>query len=250
MFQNVHRLFGVSNITKMLDNLKNDDQKEDAMKSIIYEAEMRHRFPVHGCTLVINHLRLQLQCAVEELRHVYAQIAACKQQMINKQVNRPEFWPSAQMEVGSSSSQMQSVGNVVAHEEQLNKQVDHLSTLNFWTSAQMDVGSSFQIQSVGNECLNQVFLNDNIGDVYGQLPDDIARQLMGLDSCSDTMMTTIQSQMDAFAIQQHNNVFSDNFEGIDDRQSYIKAAFESRVEMSRKEADSTVASREKKPNME
>lgn len=104
MFRNVHRLFGVSNVTKTLEKLKTKDQKEDAMKSIIYEAEMRERFPVHGCCAIIAHLRHQLQFASEELRCVYTQLEACREQM-NKHVEQPlDSWPLAQMEFGSSSN--------------------------------------------------------------------------------------------------------------------------------------------------
>ncbi|GFP90348.1 LOB domain-containing protein 27 [Phtheirospermum japonicum] len=124
MFQNVHRLFGVSNITKILESLNTEDQKEDAMKSIIYEAEMRHRFPVHGCSVIICQLRLQLHRAVDELRCVYAQIAACKEQLNN------------------------------------NHHHHHHHQLGFGPSTQMDVGTSFQIQSIENEAYPG-FLNEN-----------------------------------------------------------------------------------------
>ncbi|KAG8366844.1 hypothetical protein BUALT_Bualt16G0010100 [Buddleja alternifolia] len=81
MFQNVHRLFGVSSITKTLKSLKNKDQRDDAMKSIIYEAEMRERFPVYGCSVIICQLRLQLQYAIEEFKYVHSQLAVHREQL-------------------------------------------------------------------------------------------------------------------------------------------------------------------------
>ncbi|KAG8367850.1 hypothetical protein BUALT_Bualt16G0115500 [Buddleja alternifolia] len=81
MFQNVHRLFGVSSITKTLKSLKNKDQRDDAMKSIIYEAEMRKRFRVYGCSVIICQLRLQLQYAIEELKYVHSQLVVHKEQL-------------------------------------------------------------------------------------------------------------------------------------------------------------------------
>lgn len=80
MFQNAHRLFGVCNIMKILKQLDDDDQKADAMKSIIFEADMWERFPVYGCVEYICHLRQQLQLALEELHYVYAQLALYREQ--------------------------------------------------------------------------------------------------------------------------------------------------------------------------
>ncbi|KAI3462964.1 hypothetical protein Pfo_019627 [Paulownia fortunei] len=199
MFQNVHRLFGVSNVTKALDKLKTKDQKDDAMKSIIYEAEMRERFPVYGCSVIICQLRVQLQYALEELRYVYTHLSACREQQLSKQVDHSsECWPSTQLEAGSSLSS--------------------------------DVPLPFQSQSVDREmpdAVNQFFLDENSG-FYAQSPDDMARPLLGLDSCCDTMsnnnLTAIQAQMDAISIQG---------EPIDDQQSYIvtKEALESRYKL-------------------
>ncbi|GER27727.1 LOB domain-containing protein [Striga asiatica] len=81
MFQNVHRLFGVSNVTKILESLDNPIHKDDAMKSIIFEAEMRHNFPVQGCCVILSQLRFQIQCALEELHHLNSKIADCKEQL-------------------------------------------------------------------------------------------------------------------------------------------------------------------------
>ncbi|KAG8362604.1 hypothetical protein BUALT_BualtUnG0059500 [Buddleja alternifolia] len=81
MFQNVHRLFGVSSITKTLKSLKNKDQRDDAMKSIIYEAEMRERFPVYGCSVIICQLRLQLQYVIDEFKYVHSQLAVHREQL-------------------------------------------------------------------------------------------------------------------------------------------------------------------------
>lgn len=69
-FQSVHRLFGVSKVTKTLKDLETKDKRDDAMRSIIYEAEMRQRFPVNGCCAVLLQLNHQLQLAYDELRHV------------------------------------------------------------------------------------------------------------------------------------------------------------------------------------
>ncbi|CAH9125257.1 unnamed protein product [Cuscuta epithymum] len=82
-FQNAHRLFGISNMTKLLKQLENDeDLKADAMKSIIFEADMRDRFPVYGCVEYIYYLDQQIKQAADELRCVYAQLAFYREQSL------------------------------------------------------------------------------------------------------------------------------------------------------------------------
>ncbi|KAL8038643.1 hypothetical protein ABFX02_11G121400 [Erythranthe guttata] len=78
IFQCVHRLFGVSNVTKILQSLQTEVERDDAMQSIIFESKMREQFPVEGCTRVIRDLQLQLYYALQELNRVHAQLAACR----------------------------------------------------------------------------------------------------------------------------------------------------------------------------
>uniref|UniRef100_A0A0D9WGK1 LOB domain-containing protein n=1 Tax=Leersia perrieri TaxID=77586 RepID=A0A0D9WGK1_9ORYZ len=47
-FVHVHRVFGASNVTKLLNEL-HPYQREDAVNSLAYEADMRLRDPVYGC---------------------------------------------------------------------------------------------------------------------------------------------------------------------------------------------------------
>ncbi|KAH1210510.1 Protein ASYMMETRIC LEAVES 2 [Glycine max] len=72
-FANVHRIFGASNVTKLLNDL-HPHQREDAVNSLAYEAEMRLRDPVYGCVGVISllqhqlrQLQMDLYCAKSEL---------------------------------------------------------------------------------------------------------------------------------------------------------------------------------------
>ncbi|CAM8914620.1 unnamed protein product [Rhodiola kirilowii] len=72
-FANVHKVFGAANVTKLLNEL-HPSQRDDAVNSLAYEAEMRLRDPVYGCVGVISllkHQLLQLQmdlsCAKSEL---------------------------------------------------------------------------------------------------------------------------------------------------------------------------------------
>ncbi|KAG6486804.1 protein ASYMMETRIC LEAVES 2-like [Zingiber officinale] len=59
-FVHVHRVFGASNVTKLLNEL-DPYQREDAVNSLAYEADMRLRDPVYGCVKVITTLQHQLR---------------------------------------------------------------------------------------------------------------------------------------------------------------------------------------------
>ncbi|EPS63326.1 hypothetical protein M569_11459 [Genlisea aurea] len=59
-FANVHKVFGASNVTKLLNELQ-PHQREDAVNSLAYEADMRLRDPVYGCVGVISLLQHQLR---------------------------------------------------------------------------------------------------------------------------------------------------------------------------------------------
>ncbi|XP_057812862.2 LOB domain-containing protein 27 isoform X2 [Cryptomeria japonica] len=78
-FLNVHKLFGVSNILRILRQV-NDTQKSDAMKSIIYQANAREKDPVHGCFGIIVLLHAQVERLKEELEIVRSQLMVCEQQ--------------------------------------------------------------------------------------------------------------------------------------------------------------------------
>ncbi|KAF3794866.1 LOB domain-containing protein 22 [Nymphaea thermarum] len=58
-FLNVHKLFGVSNVLIIIKDLE-PQQRDDAMRTIIFQAEMRARDPVRGCLGVIEDLKRQI----------------------------------------------------------------------------------------------------------------------------------------------------------------------------------------------
>ena len=58
-FANVHKIFGASNVTKLLNELP-PHQREDAVNSLAYEAEARVRDPVYGCVGAISFLQRQV----------------------------------------------------------------------------------------------------------------------------------------------------------------------------------------------
>ncbi|XP_052180498.1 protein LATERAL ORGAN BOUNDARIES [Diospyros lotus] len=65
-FANVHKIFGASNVTKLLNELL-PHQREDAVYSLAYEAEARVKDPVYGCVGAISHLQRQVEQLQKEL---------------------------------------------------------------------------------------------------------------------------------------------------------------------------------------
>ncbi|MCO5598011.1 hypothetical protein L7F22_052100 [Adiantum nelumboides] len=72
-FLNVHRLFGVSNVLRILRQVS-PSLKADAIKSIVYEADAWERDPVHGCLGLISLLRNQVEDLQLELARARSQI--------------------------------------------------------------------------------------------------------------------------------------------------------------------------------
>lgn len=68
-FQNVLKLFGLHNVLHILERIP-QDYKEDAMKSICYEANMRANNPVGGCLALILELQRQIIQTTSELEAV------------------------------------------------------------------------------------------------------------------------------------------------------------------------------------
>ncbi|KAL1533017.1 putative elongator complex protein 1 [Salvia divinorum] len=65
-FANVHKIFGASNVGKLLTELL-PHQRDDAVNSLAYEAEARVRDPVYGCIGAISFLQSQVDRLQKEL---------------------------------------------------------------------------------------------------------------------------------------------------------------------------------------
>ncbi|XP_071706172.1 LOB domain-containing protein 1-like [Rutidosis leptorrhynchoides] len=76
-FTIAHRVFGASNIIKLLQELP-ESQRADAVSSMVYEANARLRDPVYGCAGAI----CQLQKQVSELQ---AELAKAQAESLNLQ---------------------------------------------------------------------------------------------------------------------------------------------------------------------
>lgn len=73
-FAYVHKVFGASNVTKLLNEL-NVSQREDAVNSLAYEAETRLRDPVYGCVGLISILQHKLDLLQKELASAKKELA-------------------------------------------------------------------------------------------------------------------------------------------------------------------------------
>ncbi|XP_060210496.1 LOB domain-containing protein 22-like [Lycium barbarum] len=85
-FLNAHKLFGVSNILKVLKNIA-PFQKDNAMKALIFEANIRAGDPVGGCYRVILNLHRQINLYHAELQFVYREIFRAQAAAIQEQRN-------------------------------------------------------------------------------------------------------------------------------------------------------------------
>ncbi|CAI0399520.1 unnamed protein product [Linum tenue] len=76
-FAAVHKVFGASNVSKMLLEVP-ESQRADAANSLVYEANLRLRDPVYGCMGAISALQQQIQSLQLELNAVRAEILKYK----------------------------------------------------------------------------------------------------------------------------------------------------------------------------
>ncbi|CAK9162858.1 unnamed protein product [Ilex paraguariensis] len=200
MFQNAHRLYGVCNIMKILRQSNDDEQKEEAMKSIIYESNMREKFPVHGCCGIIRQLHYQLRQAIEELQYVHAQLAICREKCFTQVPSSPHFSPSSELQLGLNPTGTDAV-------------------------------PVFQHYSAGNEmpfAMNDFLTNENDG-VYNNLADNQAQWVANSHAFRFKPESGISRDYDGMPAVETI---------ADDRQSYIESeeACESSSESSLKDA--------------
>ncbi|XP_059643368.1 LOB domain-containing protein 27-like [Cornus florida] len=234
MFQNAHRLFGVSNILKILKHI-DPSQKLEAMRSIICQANIRDRFPVHGCWGIICQLHYQIRQTEEELQAVHTQLVLYRQhqQDMSSTMNNDS---TSQLQLG-----MAPPSNVLPLFHQDAPQPYNVG------SALPVAASQFSYSNANNVAYNSGFIDtkdNNAGNnaFWIQHP-------YGNGNNSNNNQLTMQSQMAAsqsLTVQQEAAQDYDEmhpfFDTIDDRQSYIdsKEAYESSSESSLKDTTQSI----------
>ncbi|CAM0958032.1 unnamed protein product [Alopecurus aequalis] len=76
-FATAHRVFGASNIIKLLQELP-EEQRADAVSSMVYEAAARARDPVYGSAGTICQLQRQVDGLKAQLARAQAELAAAR----------------------------------------------------------------------------------------------------------------------------------------------------------------------------
>ncbi|XP_049411083.1 LOB domain-containing protein 25-like isoform X1 [Solanum stenotomum] len=85
----VHRIFGASNITKMLQQEIPMDNREDAVISMVYEATARLRDPVYGSVGIISALQKHIFHLQSELNEASAEAMSLRTQLSNASTSLP-----------------------------------------------------------------------------------------------------------------------------------------------------------------
>ncbi|XP_010267668.2 PREDICTED: LOB domain-containing protein 1-like [Nelumbo nucifera] len=78
-FVGVHKVFGSSNVIKMLQTVK-ETEREDTVKSMVYEASARLRDPVYGSAGAIFHLQKLVKELESELDLIRARVLESQEQ--------------------------------------------------------------------------------------------------------------------------------------------------------------------------
>uniref|UniRef100_A0A0E0GRA7 LOB domain-containing protein n=1 Tax=Oryza nivara TaxID=4536 RepID=A0A0E0GRA7_ORYNI len=84
-FANVHKVFGASNVSKLLQEIP-VQHRGDAVSSLVYEANARVRDPIYGCVGAISSLQQQVEALQAQL--ALAQAEMVRLRMSNDYIGR------------------------------------------------------------------------------------------------------------------------------------------------------------------
>ncbi|CAO2140570.1 unnamed protein product [Urochloa humidicola] len=101
-FAIVHKVFGASNVSKMLQELP-AQQRADAVSSLVYEANARMRDPVYGCVGAISYLQQQVS-------QLQMQLALAKAEILCVQMQREGHATASASPLPASQHQHQTNG--------------------------------------------------------------------------------------------------------------------------------------------
>ncbi|XP_062002593.1 LOB domain-containing protein 36 [Rosa rugosa] len=102
-FANVHKVFGASNVAKILNELS-ATQREDAVNSLAYEAEARLRDPVYGCVGLISILQQRLKQVQLDLYNARKELATYMGPQAMLSILQPTSYMPQQIQGGNASS--------------------------------------------------------------------------------------------------------------------------------------------------
>ncbi|KAK4409743.1 LOB domain-containing protein 36 [Sesamum angolense] len=107
-FTNVHKVYGASNVAKLLKELGTDSQREAAANTLAYDAECRLRDPVHGCVGYVAILQQQLRQVHHDLECAKKELSTyiVPSEMIPLQQPQQNFVPSVYQMMPSQNQQM------------------------------------------------------------------------------------------------------------------------------------------------
>ncbi|OIW17697.1 hypothetical protein TanjilG_29047 [Lupinus angustifolius] len=233
VFLNVHKLFGVSNIVKILKIL-NPSQKKIAMDSIIIQANYRDKYPVHGCWEEICRLQYQICAAEEELQVIYQQLEMCRQQQVQ---SLPDYMNVAsQLELGMAAPNTNNALTLFNHSPQPQTYNDTMAAAALPASQQHSYSNSNSVDY--NNCLYLESKDDTINPATNMW----LQHHPYADNSSNSIAMQSQFVTSQQLAIQHETVedyeeMHPLFDAIDDRQSciYSKEAYASSSEESLKD---------------
>ncbi|KAG6411161.1 hypothetical protein SASPL_129236 [Salvia splendens] len=125
------------------------------MRSIIYESDMRERFPVAGCCGVLAHLQQQLIAATKELEYVNAALQVCRnpcrEQMVEQGQMAELVREQQQLQMAEQEQQQQQhIVEYGGEQFVLNDGADMMSVIRAF-GMQTDVGFDSEAQQLSND---------------------------------------------------------------------------------------------------
>ncbi|KAF8087041.1 hypothetical protein N665_0601s0007 [Sinapis alba] len=204
LFQNVHRLFGVRSIAKILENL-DESQKPEAMKSIIFQSYVRDRNPIHGCLGITQQLQYMIWLAEEELKAVNSQL-----QIYRNNTNTGQY-----------------------HQNAHNQMIHEIGEKQEYVTSQLNLGMGLTVNNNQNN-ITPFFSPLPVFETQPQQPqmsysyssseiNNNGYSPLYTDSCKEILTTTNNNNMDAWGQNRfpyhHNNEISNQNEHCDETKS-------------------------------
>ncbi|KAM0063611.1 putative transcription factor AS2-LOB family [Helianthus anomalus] len=93
-FASVHKVFGASNVNKMLQELP-EHHRGDAVSSMVYEANARIRDPVYGCVGAISSLQQQIDVLQTQLAVSQAEVVHMRMRQYSSNQSPENISPSS-----------------------------------------------------------------------------------------------------------------------------------------------------------